>query len=145
MGGEPGQERDRLFIRPNASRIRPRQREIDRGECAASLAEGELGSIFGSRHRDDHFLEERAQEFFAIAIGGRRRYPDLSEIRAEGVNVLPLLRAERRRLLVLSAGQFRFRGGEVAQPSLPFGFQAARDQAMFGFDQSIAALGAFGA
>ena len=58
--------------------------------------------------------------------------------------MLPLLRAERRRLLLLPAGQFRFRAGEVAQPGLPFGFQAARDQAVFGFDQSIATFRAFG-
>ena len=102
--------------------IGTRQREIERGECAASPPERELRSIFGARHRHDDFLEEGAQEFFAIAIGGRRRRPDLSEIRAECVKMLPLLRAERPRVLVLPAGQVRFRGGEVAQPGLPFGF-----------------------
>ena len=144
LGGEAGQEGKRVFIRPNAWGIRTWQREIERRERTASPAKRELRAIVGPRHRDDHFLEERAQEFLAIAIGGRRGGPDLLEIRPERVNVLALLRAEDRRLLVLPPVQFGFRGGLLAEAGFPFGLETSGHEAILRLDHAIPALRAFG-
>jgi hypothetical protein len=58
--------------------------------------------------------------------------------------VLPLLWAERTRLLVLPPMQLGLGGGQGAETTLPFGFETARDESIFGLDHPIAALGAFG-
>ena len=54
---------------------------------------------------------------------------------------LELLGANRAGPLLLAAAQFRFGGGQIAQTILPFGFQPASDQPIFGLHGPITALG----
>ena len=57
---------------------------------------------------------------------------------------MELLRAERAGPLLLPAAQFRFGGGQIAKPVLPFRFQAAGHESILGVHGSVAAFGAFG-
>ena len=107
----------------------PRQRSV---RCALPSAR--------LRFRD-HFFQQRAQEFLAVAVRGRRRSPDLTNIGAEHLNTFELLGADRAGPLLLAAAQFRLGGGQIAQAILPFGFQSASHQPVFGLHGPIAALG----
>jgi hypothetical protein len=79
-----------------------------------------------------------------IAVRCSRGVPDLMKIGAQRLNAAQLLIADHARLLLLFAPQLRFRTSHVAQAALPFGFQAARDKAILGFDCPITALSLFG-
>ena len=98
---------------------------------------------FGSLEIQDHFFQQRAQQFLAIAVRGGRRSPDLTNIGAEHLNAFELLGAKRAGPLLLAAAQFRFGGGQIAQTILPFGFQPASDQSVFRLHGPIAAFGPF--
>ena len=54
-----------------------------------------------------------------------------------------MLGAKRVGPLLLAAAQFRLGGGQIAQAILPFGFQPASDQPIFGLHGPIAAFGPF--
>ena len=92
---------------------------------------------------EDHFFQQRAQEFLAIAVGDGRRSPDLTNIGAENLNAFELLGAKRVGPLLLAAAQFRFGGGQIAQAILPFGFQSAGHQSIFRLYSPISAFGPF--
>jgi hypothetical protein len=56
----------------------------------------------------------------------------LTNIGTEHLNAFELLGANRIGPLLLAAAQFCFGGGKVMQTLLPFGFQAASNQTVFG-------------
>jgi hypothetical protein len=85
---------------------------------------------FGSPQIEDHFFEQRAQDFFAIAVCCGRRGPDLSQIGAEHLYALELLGAKRVGAVLLAAAQFRFGRSQIAEAILPIGLQAASHESV---------------
>src|SRR5215471_9782645 len=112
-----------------------------RGERASAPAQGQVHTAFGPLEIENHFFQQCAQELLAVAVGGRRRSPHLTYIGAESLNRLKLRGADCAGALLLSSPQFHLRSSQVAQTVLPFGFQTASDQSIFGLHSSIAALG----
>src|SRR5664279_1468895 len=93
---------------------------------------------------ENYFFQQRAQEFFAITIGGSCGAPDLSNIGAEPLDELELLRRQCAGPLLLPATELRLCGRQFAQTILPFAFQPTRDQSVFGLYISIPALSPLG-
>jgi hypothetical protein len=95
-------------------------------------------------HGDVHFVEQAAQQLFAVFVGGGRRRPHAGEIVAEGQDHRFLVRGKGFRSGGFEAGEFGLSVGAGLQRGVPFGFQAARDQAVVGVDGAVAAFGATG-
>ena len=70
-------------------------------------------ATFSSLEIQNHFFEQGAQQFLAIAIAGGRRSPYLTNIGAEHLNALELLGADRAGPPMLPAAQFRFGSGQI--------------------------------
>ena len=73
-------------------------------------------------HLENYFLEERAQEFFAIAIRGCGRTPHEPQVGAESINSLTFFLGQSTRALLFPTTQFRFRRRKFLQPCFPFLF-----------------------
>ena len=91
-----------------------RQRNFQRCNGAALPAQAYLRMRRRLDYGDDDFLQQSAQQFFAVAIRSRRRRPDLAEIHTHPAKALDLIRTETTRLLVLAPAEFIFCGSEVA-------------------------------
>ena len=116
------------------------------GDRAALPAQQQLGVCFGvvAVHVDVDFVEQAAQQVFAVLVGGGRRRPHGGEVVAEREDHRFLLRGQGFRSCGFAAGEFGLGVGEGLQRGVPFGLQAAGDQAVVGVDGAVAALGAAG-
>ena len=63
----------------------------------------QVRAAFGAFEIQDHLFEQRAQEFLAVAVGGRRDTPDPTNIGAESLNRLELRGADGAGTLLLSS------------------------------------------
>jgi hypothetical protein len=97
------QQRDRVFVRARAHRLELWNGDIQCGECTAVPAQSQVGAAFGSLEIQNHFLQQCAQEFFAIAVGGGRRTPHLTNIGAESLNRLKLFGTDGAGALLLAS------------------------------------------
>jgi len=68
----------KLILEPIFEAPKARHRNIQQGDGAAAPAQSQVRHAFGSLQIEDHFLQQRAQEFFAIAIRDGWRRPDLT-------------------------------------------------------------------
>src|SRR5204863_744808 len=87
-----------------------------------------------------NLFQERAQQLLAIAVRCGRGVPDLMKIGTQSLNAPQLLSADHAGLLLLLPPQLRFSARQIAQATLPFSFQAARDQTVLGLDCPITAF-----
>ena len=74
-----------------------RQRNLERRHCATFPPQAHLRMRRSLRYRDDDFLQQSAQQFFAVAIRGRGRSPDLAKIHTQRAKALDLTRTGTRR------------------------------------------------
>ena len=80
----------------------------------------------------------------AVLVGGGRCRPHGGEVVAEREDRRFLLRGQGFRSGGFAAGEFGLGVGEGLQRLVPFGFQAAGDQAVVGVDGAVAAFGPAG-
>ena len=143
-GGQPGQQRDDIFVGSRPHGFESRDRHIQYGDGAATPSQSQMGTTLGALEIQDHFLEQRAQQFLAIAVRGGRGIPHFAKIGAEPKQRFQLCGSERGRALLLAFVQFRFGIRHSPQTCLPFGFQTACDETVFRIHAAVAALGPFG-
>src|SRR6202034_482937 len=93
---------------------------------------------------EDDFLDQAAQELFAVAVAGGRSGPHAPEVSAERKELLALGVGQGARPLLLAQRELGFGFREVLQGGLPVAFQAAGDEAVLGLDLVVAALGLAG-
>ncbi len=101
-------------------------------------------SVVVAVHADVDFVEQAAQQLFAVLVGGGRRRPHAGEVVAEGQDRRFLLWGQGFRAGGFAAGEFGLGVGEGLQRGVPFGFQAAGDQPVVGVDGAVAAFGPAG-
>ena len=68
-----------------------------------------MGGRFVAIDRENHFLDERSQEFLLIAWRRRRRVPDRGKVGSEGEKAIAFFLAENARSLLQSTGEFLVR------------------------------------
>ena len=112
--GQTPEQRDRIFVGVRSHRLESRNRDIEYGNRTAAPAQHQMRVTFGSFEIQDHFFQQRSQEFLAIAIRNGRRSPNLTNIGAEHLNAFELLGTHRIGPLLLAAAQFCFGGGQIA-------------------------------
>ena len=103
-----------------------------------------MGVTFGPLEIQNDFFQQRAQQFFPIAVRSRGCLPDLTNIGAEYLNTFELLLVKPAGPLLLASAQLRFGGGQIAQAARPLCFQTAGHQSILRLHRSVAALGPFG-
>src|SRR5271165_5356353 len=103
-----------------------------------------MSAPFGAIDGNNHLFQKSAQQLFAIAIRGGRRFPDFMQIGTERKNFLFLFLAQRAWTLSFPPFEFRFCSGEIAQALFPLGFESACHESVFGLDRTILTLGSFG-
>ena len=79
---EPLEQRDRVLVGANA-RLVTRQGNDELGDRAATPADRDCRAALFADHVEDDFLDQRAQQLFAVAVGSRRRGPNTPEVGAE--------------------------------------------------------------
>ena len=142
--GQTAQQRDGIFVGARPHRPEAWDGNIQCRDGAAAPAQGQMRVTFGALEIQDHFFQQGAQEFLAIAVGGGGRVPNLTKIAAERLKVLELFESECARALLFAAAQFRFGGRQIAQTIFPFRLQAASDEPILRLHGPVAALGPFG-
>ena len=143
VDGEPLEQRDRVLVGANAGLV-ARQRNDELGDRAATPAERDRRAALLADHVEDDFLDQCAQQLFAVAVGGRRRGPNTPEVGAEREQSFALGRGEGARALVLAQLKLGLRGVKRGQRVLPVAFQTARDEAVLGLDLAVASLRSVG-
>ena len=107
--------------------MRARQRYVDLAQEAATPAQRQMSVGLGARDLQGDILEQRAQQFLAIAIACRGSRPDAFEIFAEGEDRLAFFACERSGARALSIGELSFGGLELLQGAFPLGFEPGVD------------------
>ena len=118
--GQAAKQRDCIFVgaRPHGPELR--HGDIQRSNRTAAPAECQMSATFGPLEIKNYFFQQRAQQFLAIAGGGRRRSPHLANIGAEPLDRLELFGCKRAGSLLLPPGLHLVRDGiESDQPTLP--------------------------
>lgn len=95
---------------------------------------------FGPLEIPNYFFQQRAQQFFPIAVHTRGGLPDLTNIGAGRLNAFELLLVKPAGPLLLASAQLRL-GAQIAQAALPLCFQTAGHQSILGLHSSVATLG----
>ena len=103
------------------------------GDRACLPADGECRAALLTVGVDDHFLDQAAQECFGRGRG-RWRGQHAAEVRSEREERLALSGGERAGALAFAQLQFGFGVVQRGECLLPVALQAARDEAMLGFD-----------
>src|SRR5258708_39427454 len=94
--------------------------------------------------REDHFLDERAQQLLPIAGGGRRCIPDDGQVGPESEQMLAFLLAQDAGALLQTAGEFVLRSLQIRQALLPLALEPAGDEPVIGVNSKVAPLSAAG-
>ena len=92
--GQAPKQGDRIFVGARPHQLESWDGNIQRGERPAPPAQSQMRATFGSLEIQNHFLQQGAQQFLAIAIRGGRRSPYLTNIGPGGLNSLELLGAQ---------------------------------------------------
>ena len=87
-----------------------RQRNLEWRHCATFPPQAHLRMRRSLRYRDDDFLQQSAQQFFAVAIRGRGRSPDLAEIHTQRAKAHDLIRTGTPRVMLFASTEFIFCG-----------------------------------
>ena len=66
--GEAAKKGDSVFVGSDTSRLKTRQGEIHFCECAAVPAQSQMSALCRTIDSNNHFFQQGAQEFLAIAI-----------------------------------------------------------------------------
>ena len=143
VGGEPADQVDRC-PRRCGRRLRLGQRDGELGDRAAFPADRERRAALLAVDVDDDFLDQAAEQLFAVAVGGRGRGPHATEVGAEREQPLALVPGQRPRALLLAQREFGLCLGELAERVLPVALKAAGDQPVLGLDLAIAPLSPVG-
>ena len=139
VDSEPLEQRDRVLFGADA-RLVTRQRNDELGDRAATPAQGDRRAVLLADHVEDDFLDQRAQQLFAVPVGRRRRGPNTPKVGAEREQSFALGRGEGARALVLAQLKLGLRGVKRGERVLPVAFQPARDEAVLGLDLAVASL-----
>ena len=123
------------FDRHDSSVIAPPFQRSSSSACAVGVV---------AVHADVDFVEQAAQQVFAVLVGGGRRRPHGGEVVPERQDHRFLLWGQGFRSGRFAAGEFGLGVGERCSAVVPFGFQAAGDQAVVGVDRAVAAFGPAG-
>ena len=142
--GETAHEVQRVLVGSDCCGSRARQRHIDIGQRAAHPAYRQMGGRFVAIDRENHFLDERSQEFLLIAWRRRRRVPDRGKVGAKGNTALSFCLAENARSLLQSAGEFFVCRPQTNQALLPLAFKTTGDKPIVWIDSAIAPLRTLG-
>jgi len=104
------------------------------GDRGAFPADRDGRATLLADHVEDHFLDQRADELFAVAVGGARRSPHAAEVGGERQQLLTFGRREGARALALAQGQLGLGLGEHAERLFAVALQAAGDEPVLGLD-----------
>src|ERR1700730_14271130 len=107
--GQTAEQRGRLFGGAWSHRPESWDRDIQHSNRAAAPTQSELSVTFGTLEIQDDFVQQRAQQFLAIPVGGGGRVPNSKDIGADNRNAFDLLGTERVGPLLLTTAQFHFR------------------------------------
>src|SRR5262249_2368845 len=91
--------------------------------------------------RDGDLLDQDAQQFLAVGLGGGRGVPDLWQVAGQGGDGRPLGGSERFRLLFGEPLVVRLQPAGFGEGGLPFLFQLPDDQAVFPVRQPVRGAG----
>ena len=116
------------------------QRDSELGDRAALPADRDGRAVLFAFDVEDDFVDQGAQQLFAVAVGGRGRGPHAAEVAAEREQLLALSVGQRLRALLLAQRELGFGLGELAERVLPVALQAAGDEPVLGLDLAVAAL-----
>src|SRR5215469_9197523 len=86
MGSQTAKQRQGIFIGFWPLHLITLQLHIQLGDHATTPTQCEIGMVFLTFHFKNDFLEERAQQFLAIAIRGSGRIPHESQVGTESIN-----------------------------------------------------------
>jgi hypothetical protein len=100
VDGEPLEQRDRVLVGADA-RLVTRQRNNELGDRAAAPAQRDRRAALLADHVEDDFLDQCAQELFAVTVGGRGGGPHAPEVGAEREQSFALGRGEGAGALVI--------------------------------------------
>jgi hypothetical protein len=143
VGGESGQQRDGVLVGADGW-LSAGERDNEPGQRAGLPADRDLRLAVLAVDVEDHFVDQAAQQLFAVAVGGARRGPDAAEVGAECEQTVAFGVGQDARALLFAEGQLGFGLGQLRERFLPVAFQAAGDQAVFGLDLAVATLGLLG-
>lgn len=118
------------------------ERDIELRDRATTPAEKKVSVQPLALGGELDLFEEGAEEFLAVPVGGGGGRPHTGDVGSEGSKRVALVWGHDLWAIVFAADEFGFGVGQLAQAYFPFGFQAARDETVFRFDATIAALGA---
>src|ERR1019366_4780409 len=139
VGGQPADQLDGVFA---GAVGRPGFGEVGAGfagqpafpvqdqACGAGLLAG----------GDDDIVQQRVQDFFAVAVGGGRRVPQRGQVAARGQDLSAFACAELDGAGSLAAIQFSVGVAGGDEGGFPFGFQAAGHAPVFRIDRAVAAF-----
>ena len=108
----------------------------------AAPAPSQVRAEFGTLDRDDDFFKQRAQQCFAVPVGGGYRVPGAFEVAAESGDRTALLHAKDAGSLLLTQRQFCLGGRQFPQAVFPLGLQAARDESILSISRAVTTLSA---
>jgi len=142
-GGQPSEQRDRVLVGADRWLVAG-ERDRELGDRAAFPADRDARLVFVAVDVEDDFLDQAAQQLFAVAVGGARRGPHAAEVCAERQQLLALGFGERLGSLLLAQSQLGLGLGQRPERGLPVAFQAAGNEPVLGLDLAVAALSALG-
>ena len=140
VDGEPPEEFDRVLVGADRGLV-AQQRDRELGERAAVPADRHGRLVVIAVDVEDDFLDQAAQQLFAVAVGGGGRGPHAAEVGAERKELLALGVGQGAWPLLLAKRELGFGFGEFLQGAFPVALQAAGDEAVLGLDLVVAALG----
>jgi len=86
MGSQTAKQRQSIFIGFWPLHLITLQLHVQLGDHATAPTQCEIGMVFLTFHLKNDFLEERAQQFLAVAIRGCGRTPHESQVGTESMN-----------------------------------------------------------
>ena len=144
VDGQSPDQFDRALLGADRGDPVAAQIHVEVGQGPALPAQDQTGLRWILLDADVDFLQQRAKEFLAVAVGGGWRIPYALQVRSQGVDLLALFVRQSHGMFEFSPSQFGLGGGQVSQPLLPLGFQCARHQTVLGLDRLVSGLGAVG-
>ena len=106
-------------------------------------AQSQMGTLSWTIDSNNHFFQQGAQEFLAIAIRSGGCSPDSAQIGAKSAEFVLSFLGESTRLLLHAPHELCFGRGKIAQTFFPLCLKPSSYESVFRLDRAILALCTF--